>query len=63
MCVRGRVCAREYNTTGFFVQGIKYQIHLVALVALAFCNALPALVAVRLVVASVGVCILELVAQ
>ena len=48
-----RVCAREYNTTGFFAQGvllIKYRIHLAALVALAFCNALPDLEAVQPVV-------------
>jgi len=48
-----RVCAREYNTTGFFVQGvllIKYQKRLAALVALVFYNAQHALEAVRLVV-------------
>jgi len=45
-----RVCARDYNTTGFFVQGIRYRKYLAALVALVFYNAQHALEAVRLVV-------------
>lgn len=58
-----RVCAREYNTTGFFVQGvllIKCRIRLAASDALWLCNALPDLEAVRLVVASADVYTLEL---
>jgi len=61
-----RVCAREYNTTGFFVQGvlsIKYRIRLAALGALAFCNALHVLAIVQLVVASGAVYTLESVDQ
>jgi hypothetical protein len=58
-----RVCARDYNTTGFFAQGIKYRKRLVALVALDFCTALPALAIVQLVVAYVCVYTLVLVGQ
>lgn len=61
-----RVCAREYNTTGFFVQGvllIKYQKRLAASDALWLCNALPDLEAFRIVVASVDVYTLGLVRQ
>ena len=61
-----RVCAREYNTTGFFVQGvlsIKYRKHLAASDALWLCNALPALVAVRLVVVFAVSYTLELVGR
>jgi len=45
-----RVCARDYNTIGFFVQGvllIKCQIRLAASDALWLCNDLPDLVAVQ----------------
>ena len=54
MCVRVRVRAREYNMIGFFVQEVLYtkcRIHLAALVALVFCNDLPALAVFRTVVA------------
>ena len=65
MCVRVRVCAREYNMIGFFVQGvllIKCRIHLAASGALWLCTDLPALEAFRTVVAFAVSYTLELVA-
>lgn len=61
MGVGVRVCARDYNTTGFFVQGIRYRKYLAALVALVFYNAQPALAIVQLVAVYACVCILGLV--
>jgi len=63
--VRARVCARDYNTIGFFVQGVlsvKCRIRLAALVAFV-CNALHALVAFQLVVVSGDVYTLVSVGQ
>lgn len=65
MCVRVRVCAREYNMIGFFAQGVllvKYRIRLAASDALWLCNDLPALAVFQLVAVSGDVYTLELVA-
>jgi hypothetical protein len=66
VCVRVRVCAREYNMIGFFVQGVlwtKCQIRLAASDALWLCNDLPDLAVFQLVVVSVDVYTLGLVRQ